>query len=36
MATAPKTPPCIVTIFSAASWLAGSVAPVQSLRIRHS
>ena len=29
-ATAPKTPPCIVTIFSAASWLPGSVAPVQS------
>ena len=35
-ATAPNTPPCIVTIFSAASWFAGSVAPVQSLRIRHS
>ncbi len=34
--TAPNTPPCIVTIRSAASWLARSVAPVQSSRIRHS
>ena len=36
VATAPKTPPCIVTMCRAASWLAGSVAPVQSDRIRHS
>ena len=28
-ATQPKTPPCIVTIFSAAEWLPGSVAPVR-------
>ena len=35
-ATQPKTPPCMVTMCSAASWLAGSVAPVQSDRIRHS
>ena len=34
--TQPKTPPCMVTMASAAVWLAGSVAPVQSLRIRHS
>ncbi len=34
--TAPKTPPCIVTILSAASWLPRSVAPQQSARTRHS
>ena len=36
VATQPKTPPCMVTMCSAAAWLPGSVAPVQSLRIRHS
>ena len=36
VATAPNTPPCMVTMRSAASWLAGSVAPQQSARIRHS
>ena len=35
-ATAPNTPPCIVTILHAASWLPGSVAPVQSVSSRHS
>ena len=34
--TQPNTPPCMVTMCSAAAWLAGSVAPVQSDRIRHS
>src|SRR5882762_8270124 len=34
--TAPNTPPCIVTIFSAARWLPRSVAPVQSDKMRHS
>jgi hypothetical protein len=33
---APNTPPCMVTIFSAAWWLPGSVAPVQSVSSRHS
>ena len=28
--TAPKTPPCMVTMCRAASWLAGSVAPVRT------
>src|SRR5258708_25968268 len=36
LATAPNTPPCISTIFSAARWLPLSVAPVQSSKIRHS
>ena len=36
VATAPKTPPCMRTMRSAASWLAGSVAAVQSDRTRHS
>src|SRR5258706_12401749 len=35
-ATAPKTPPCIVTILIAARWLPRSVAPAQSSRRRHS
>ena len=35
-ATQPNTPPCMVTMCSAAAWLPGSVAPVQSDRIRHS
>src|SRR6185369_16045932 len=35
-ATAPNTPPCIVTILSAARWLPRSVAAVQSERTRHS
>ena len=34
--TQPNTPPCMVTMCSAAAWLPGSVAPVQSDRIRHS
>ena len=33
---APKTPFCIVTIFSAAAWLPASVAAQQSPRMRHS
>ena len=36
VATAPNTPPCMSTIRSAASWLAGSVAAVQSDSTRHS
>ena len=36
VAWAPNTPPCIVTIFSAASWLPRSVAAVQSDSSRHS
>ncbi len=35
-AIAPNTPPCMVIIFSAASWLSGSVAAVQSVSSRHS
>ena len=35
-ATAPNTPPCIVTILSAARWFPWSVAPVQSESRRHS
>src|SRR5262249_6886877 len=35
-ATAPKTPPCMVIILIAASWLPRSVAPQQSVRSRHS
>ena len=35
-ATAPKTPPCILTILTAASWLPRSVAPQQSSSSRHS
>jgi hypothetical protein len=35
-ATAPKTPPCMVTMWRAARWLAWSVAPEQSDRSRHS
>ena len=34
--TAPNTPPCILTIFTAAAWLPGSVAPQQSSSSRHS
>ena len=34
--TAPKTPPCIVTILIAASWLPLSVAPQQSSSTKHS
>src|SRR5918993_5745170 len=34
--TAPNTPPCILTILIAASWLHRSVAPQQSSRSRHS
>ena len=36
VATAPNTPPCILTILSAASWLPRSVAPQQSSSSRHS
>ena len=36
VATHPNTPPCMVTMCSAARWLPGSVAPVQSERTRHS
>ena len=36
VATAPKTPPCILIILSAAAWLPGSVAPVQSSSRTHS
>src|SRR5687768_12966997 len=35
-ACAPNTPPCIVIIFNAASWLPWSVAAVQSDSARHS
>ena len=34
--TAPNTPPCILTILSAARWLPWSVAPQQSSSSRHS
>ena len=34
--SAPKTPPCIVTILCAAVWLPMSVAPVPSVMSRHS
>ena len=36
VATAPKTPPCIFTMSSAARWFSCLVAPVQSERTRHS
>src|SRR5580700_11822125 len=35
-ATAPKTPPCILTMLIAARWLPASVAPVQSDKSKHS
>jgi hypothetical protein len=34
--TAPKTPPCIFTILTAAAWLPASVAPQQSSSNTHS
>jgi hypothetical protein len=36
VATAPNTPPCILTILIAAAWLPASVAPQQSSSSRHS